>query len=621
MIKGGFTQKLLRINLSDESVKTEKLPEELLRKYYGGRTLGGRLLYDEAPPGTDPLGPENKIIVMTGALVGTPVPGANRYAIITLSPATGLYLDSYSGGCFGPEIKFAGYDVIIVEGKAKKPVYIVIDDDKVELRDASELWGKTAWDAEEKIGKELGDEFRACVIGPAGEKLSSIAIVQNEYYHEAGRGGAGAVFGSKLLKGIAVRGTKGVKTAEPGKLIDLLLSLESHYAADDGPVPAVADRMKYGTPILLDTTDRLGVLPAYNFKYGQYEHADKIGSKAFREVVERDKSCFACNLCCIKFSKVKSGKYAGDAIGGPEYETNALLGSNIGVSDMNYIVHVNGLCNDYGVDTISAGVLVGFAMECYEKGILAKEDFGGLEMTWGNEEAVDKLIRMIAYREGIGDLFADGVKKASEKIGKGSENFAIHVKGLEFPGYRPGVNSPGFGLSYCIADRGGCHRRAWPVVAEQALPPFTTTGRAELVKKLYDLRSPWHDGICCDIAVSVPNFVSHEYAAKMYSYVTGWDVTAEELQRLSERTASLLRAYNVRNGMKRGDDALPARCFEAEETEKGKGLQYTKEMLDTMLGEYYALRGWNEQGVPAYDSLVDLDMRDVADDMRARGHI
>jgi aldehyde:ferredoxin oxidoreductase len=338
-------------------------------------------------------------------------------------------------------------------------------------------------------------------------------------------------------------------------------------------------------------------------------------------VVVRDKSCFACNLCCAKFSKVQSGKYAGEVIGGPEYETNALFGANIGVSNMNYLVHVNRLCNDYGLDSMSLGGVVSFSMECYEKGILTKEDFGGLEMTWGNEEATDKLIHMIANREGIGDLLANGVKKASEKIGKGSENFAMHVKGLEFPGYRPGVNSPGFGLSYCIADRGACHRRSWPVAAEQTLPPVSTEGRAELVKKLYDARVPWHNGICCDIAVTVPGYLNHDNLAKMYSYVVGWDVTAEEIQQLSERTASLNRAYNVRNGMKREDDMLPARCFEMEETEKGKGLQYTREMLDTMLKEYYALRKWNEQGVPTYDLLVELDMRDVADDMRARKHI
>jgi aldehyde:ferredoxin oxidoreductase len=623
MIKGGYTRRLLRVNLTTKSTATEILEEDFLRKYYGGRALAGRILYDEVDPRTDPLSEGNKVIFATGPFTGSIVPGSNRYVIVTKSPETGLYLDSYSGGHFAAEMKFAGYDMFVIEGKADKPVYIWIDNDNVEIRDASHLWGKTTWETETQLLDEVGDHSaKAAVIGPAGERLSNLAIVQNEYYHQCGRGGVGAVLGSKNLKAVVVRGSKDFKIADPQKLINYLLTnVEAKFHSEGGKLGAIADRMKYGTPLTLNITNEVGILPTKNFKYGQFEGADEINGHAFRrKVVISDKGCYACNLCCTKFSSVKSGKYKGDVIGGPEYETNALIGANLGIDSMEFIVHANGICDNLGIDTIGAGNVIGFAMECYEKGLLTKEDLDGIELTFGNEEAVEKMLYKIAYREGIGDLLSQGVKIASETIGKGSEEFAMHVKGLEFPAYRPGPNSPGFGLAYCIADRGACHRRAWPSIAEQSLEPYTTKGRAELVKFLYDQRIPWHCGLNCDIAVLVPN-LNNTDAANMYRYVIGWDVDEQEMQQLSERTATLLRAYNIREGMKREDETLPKRSFEVELTEKGRGLKLTKEMLDEMLSEYYQLRGWDQQGVPTYATLKNLGLEDIAQDLVMNGFL
>ncbi len=620
MTLGGTTKMLLRVNLTTKAVQKEYLDDKVLRKFYGGRTLAGKILYDELEPGTDPLSEKNKIVMATGPLTGTLAPGSNRYVLVTKSPVTGLYLDSYGGGHFGPELKFAGYDVVVIEGKAEKPSYLWIDNENVEVRDASHLWGKTGWETEDQLLGEFGD-VRAAVIGPAGEKLSNIAIVQNDYYHQCGRGGIGAVFGSKKLKAIVVRGTKDVKMADSRGFIDYLLNTIEPKFHGGGGLGVVADRIKYGTPLTLNITNKVGILPTNNFKYGQYEHADKIGAEAFRkQVVVSDKGCFCCNLCCTKFSKVKSGKYQDEVIGGPEYETNGLFGANLGIDSMEFIVHANGLCDDLGIDTIAAANIIAFAVECYEKGYLTKEDLDGIDLTFGNEEAVEKMIYKIAYREGIGDLLSQGVKKAAEKIGKGSEEFAMHVKGLEFPAYRPGPNSPGFGLAYVVADRGACHRRAWPAIAEQALEPYTTKGRAELVKFLYDQRIPWHSGCTCDIAIITPGFDNAD-AAHFYNYATGWDVDENDMQELSDRCASLLRAFNIREGLKREVETLPKRCFEVEMTEKGKGHQLTKEMLDEMLTEYFALRGWDEKGVPTCETLVKLGLEDVAEDLKARGII
>jgi len=620
MIRGGYQQRLLRVDLTHQTYRVEELSEEILRTFFGGRMLGGKLMWDEVPPDADPLGSENRIYILTGAYNGTPSPSASRYCIVTKSPETGLYNDSYGGGHFGPEIKFAGYDVLAFEGMSEKPVTVFIQDDQVTFLDASHLWGHGAWYTEETLERELGHGTRILTIGVAGENLSNLAIVQNEYYHEAGRGGIGAVFGAKKLKAVAVRGTKGVRVAEPERLIDYIrVVLEPKYSMVGG-FGAASDRMKYGTTMTLNVTNKVGILPTRNYKYGQYDKYDHIdGNAARNEIIESDKGCYGCNFGCVKYSRAKKGSpYEGAVIGGPEYETDALHGANLDIPDMSFIVKSNGICDDLGIDVIGAGVLVGFAMECYELGILTKEDFGGLEMNFGNQASALKLMEMIAYRQGIGDLLTQGVKIASETIGKGSEHIAMHVKGLEFPAYRACVNAPGFGLIYTMTDRGACHRRAWTAIAEQTMKPFCTEGRAALVKKLYDQRTPWHVGVSCDLGVLNASF-THEDAANMYTYIIGWNVTEAELQLLCDRTATFLRALNIRMGLKREDEILPGRCYDVEPAGKGAGHRLTKEMIDTMQQEYFELRNWDVNGVPKREWLIRLGFKEQADALEAIG--
>lgn len=616
---GGYAGKVLRIDLTHRRVQTEKLDESAARRFIGGRGLGGYYLWNEVGPEVAPLSPANKVFMCVGPVTGTPVPGGNRHVIVTRSPQTGLYLDSYAGGHFGPELKFAGYDMVVLEGRASTPVYLWIDDDRVEIRDATHLWGKETWDSEEAVLEEVGDgSAKVSVIGPAGERLSNLAIVQNEYYHQAGRGGPGAVFGSKNVKAMAVRGTRGVKIADAKRLTEYLISkVAPAFEAGGGKLGAVADRIKFGTPLTLNITHSVGILPTQNFQHGQFSRYQEIDAHAFRrKVVVNDKGCFACNLCCAKFSRNRVGPYQGEAIGGPEYETLAMFGSNLDIDSMEYIVHANALCDRLGLDTVGTGNVIGWVMECYEKGILTKSDIG-FPAPFGDQEASDRLLHMIAYREGIGDLLANGVRVAAQEIGRGSEDFAMQVKGLEFPAYRPGSCSPGFALAYLIADRGACHRRGWPAIAEQDLLRFSHEGRAKLVKSLYDQRIPWHCGVCCDIAVIVPN-LSHTDAAAMFSYVTGWDFTAEEMGVLADRVASLLQAYNLRCGLTREWSSLPARSYSQDTDGPGAGNRLTPEMVAIMLDEYYALRGWDSRGVPTRQRLQELGLDEVAAELEGR---
>jgi aldehyde:ferredoxin oxidoreductase len=436
-------------------------------------------------------------------------------------------------------------------------------------------------------------------------------MVQNDYCHEFGRGGTGAVFGSKNLKAIAVRGTRAVKTAHPQALVEYLLTVVEKKVQAGIQAGILADRMKYGTPLTLNFTNAFGILPTRNFRYGEFDRASKIDGHAFREKVIADTACFGCSIGCTKHARAQSGPYAGAVIGGTEYETNALFGANMEIDDLDDIIYANVLCDDLGLDTIGAGNIIGWAMECYERGILTQKDLGGLNLKFGNFEAVVSLLRMIAYREGIGDLLANGVKQASREIGKGSEEFGMHVKGLEYPAYRPGPRSPGFGLAYAITERGACHRRAWPTLAEQPLEPFTIKDRAKLVKNLYDQRIPWHCALTCDIPVLTIG-LGHEEAARILSAITGWDFTPEEMQNLCERVASLIRVFNIREGATRADDTLAPRSFQPDETGKAAGKALTPEMLATMLDEYYTLRGWTKEGHPTMESLMKLGLGDVA---------
>jgi len=609
---GGYTTKSLRVDLTTGKISTEKTDLARAGRFIGGRGYCAKLLFDELPPGTDPLGPENIMILGTGPITGTPVSGNSRYVIVTKSPATNLFLDTYAGGFFPAEMKFAGYDFIIIEGKAPHPSYLQIIDDKVELKDASRFWGKPAWDAERELKREVGDELaRVAVIGPAGERLSNLAMVQNDFYHQCGRGGAGAVMGSKNLKAVVIRGSQSVKIVKPKILLDFILSTVEEKIKSN---PVTSIRMKYGTPYTMYLTNQYGILPTRNFLEGQFEGANKLDHLPFRERVTADTACFACNFGCTKFTKARSRSYPFTEIGGPEYETNALFGANIGVDSMDATIYFNALCDNLGIDTVSGAGVVGFAMECYERGILTKKDTDGLDLRFGNVKAAANLLHMIAYQEGIGALLSQGVKKAAEQIGHGSDEFAMHSKGLEYPAYRPGLMSPGFALGYAATERGACHRRAWFVVEEH----LTNEDRAKLFKRLYDRRIPWHCGLLCDIATEMSGLGPAD-AAFYLSAVTGWEVTEGDMNVLADRVASVTRAFNVREGASRKDDTLAPRTFQPEISGPQKGKKFTPQMLESMLDKYYALRGWDREGRPTRDTLERLDMKDVADELERCG--
>jgi len=613
----GYAGKILYVNVSGPggnlAVRTEPLDATILRRLIGGRGYGAYLLYQLTTPATDPFHPENPIIFSTGPLTGTPLAGS-KFVTITKSPLTGgLFLDSYSGGEVAGEIKFAGYDHIVIQGRAPRPSYLLIDDDRVELRDGSSLWGKTTLEAEAMLKKTLGPEYKIIVIGPAGENGVPFSCICTDYYHQSGRGGAGAVMGSKNLKALAIRGTRGISIADARGLAAFRAYLAERFRKSQyGEL-----RVKYGTPYTTVSVSSIGVLPTRNFQQGTFEGIEKINCFSMKEKIwVSDHGCLGCVAPCMNFVRARKGRVR---VVGPEYETIALLGSNVGVDDIERIAEFNELCDAHGLDTISTGNVIAFAMECYERGLIDRGATGGLDLRFGNADAVAEMIGQIAMRRGLGDLLADGVKKAAQRIGKGSSHFAIHVKGMEIPGYEP-RGAFAMGLAYATATRGGCHRRAKPVEIPQdrfRYDNFGFEGNAAMVKKLQDAREPIHCGILCDALLRFCFEAEMKDVAQMYRLVVGWeDVSVPELSQLAERIYTLTRCFNVREGIRRKDDTLPPRLlYEPLPDGPGKGKIIGDETFNQMLSEYYHLRGWDPQtGIPTRETLKRLELLDLLSD-------
>ena len=594
-----FYGKILDIDLTRRSYEVKEFPEEWIAKFIGGKGLGAKILYDELKPGVDPLSPENILIFIPGPLSGTIAPTGGRWAIVTKSPHTGLYLDSQVGGHFAPKMRKTGYDIFVIRGRADKPVYLYVDDEKVEILDASFLWGKGIFETEDTLrqmypGAEIGS------IGPAGENLVTFALIGFNKYRHAGRGGAGAVMGSKNLKAVVVNGKKRLEYYDPKGLREMVRELNKIIAEH----PVMKRRREIGTPMWVKMSNEGGFLPTKNFSRGVYEYADDISGERMRETIwVRNKACYACAIACGKFTHVREGEFKCNEVEGPEYETIALMGSNTETNRLDAIAYANRLCDDLGLDTITMGNVTGFAMELYERGLLKETD--GLELRFGNYKAMIELIKKVAYREGIGELFSRGVRGAAEQIGQGSEKFAIHVKGLELPGVEP-RGSWGMALAFATADRGGCHQRCWTPTAELngILPRFSTEGVAKFVKDVQDERAACFSLVLCDFA---PFDVSQ--FAKLLYLVTGVALSEEEYLKTGERIWNLTRMFNVREGISRKDDILPARIME-EPAPVGpaKGLKITKEILDKMLDEYYELRGWDKNGIPTEEKLKELGL-------------
>jgi aldehyde:ferredoxin oxidoreductase len=583
-----YRWKVLRVNLSTGSVEKEPLNKDWAEKYFGGKGLGIKYLYEELEGGIDPLSPANKLILATGPFTGTIVPCSGKLALIAKSPATGTILDCSIGGHFASQLKYAGYDMLIVEGQAEGPVYLVIDDEKVEIRDAASLWGKGIFETESRLHKEHGVEARVLSIGPAGENLVPIACVGSEYYRQAGRGGIGSVMGSKRLKAVVCSGSKDITVPDMPRLLELVKKAIREDVLTATNLGVYVD----GTPQLIDMSQTAGVLPTRNYQNGVFEGAQKINAAALRELKPQVKACFACALGCGHYTGTK-----GSFVEGPEYETLALVGSNCGVDDLEAIIKFNADCDDFGIDTISAGNVVGFAMEMTEKGI---KDFG---IRFGDIETYLKMPRMIARQEGIGKELSRGVRYLAKTYG-GTE-FAMEVKGLELPGYDP-RGSWGMGLAYATADRGGCHMRAWPIADEAfgKLDPFTIEGKAKLVITGQHYNSVKFSLILCDFWA-----LSLETMSKVISCVLGREVSVADLQKAGERIWNLSRLFNVREGFKAADDSLPARIFKDPlKSGAAAGRVLPRDQFDSMLREYYQLRGWDSNGVPTPEKLKELEM-------------
>ncbi len=604
------------MDLTSGKISLEPMKEEWAEKYLGGAGIAARILYDELKPGIDPFSPENKTLIMTGPVNGTLIPTASRVGAYCKSPLTGSFFHGTAGGHFGAELKYAGYDGIIIEGKASVPVYLWIDDDLVELREASHLWGMGSYEVQNRLKEELGlEEVCIASIGPAGELLNRFACITFEC-RVTGRGGTGAVWGSKNLKAVAVRGTGSVDVPDITRFkhfTDELLKVFRNHPATSQILPA------YGTPVLVNANNSLGIFGSYNWQEELFENAEGLSGETMKNtIVAKNKACFACPVRSSKFCIIKSEGEEDCLVEGPEYENIYSLGSCCGIDSIKAVARAERVCDEYGMDAIEAGVAIAFAMECFEKGILTLEDTEGVELRFGSEKALFTMLHKIGKREGLGNLLAEGVKRMSEKVGQGSESFAMHSKGMTFAGHSA-RGMPGFGLGYATGPRGGSHHDGRPTGERTGLVLRETfEGKAEYTARINHFSIYTDSMIVCHLAESIwgPLDVS-EWCVKSVNVATGMQSSLDDAMKTAERIWNLMRAFMVREGFRRKDDTLPKRFLE-EPIPKGpsKGMVLSRENLDKMLDEYYTFRGWDlKTGIPGSERLKSLDLEDIARDM------
>ncbi|MBC8466520.1 MAG: aldehyde ferredoxin oxidoreductase family protein [Deltaproteobacteria bacterium] len=613
----GFMGKILRVNLTSGEISEEPLPEQEARMFLGGSGLATKYLFDELEPGVDPLGPENKLIYMTGPLTGTISPSSGRFSAVTKSPQTGFWGSANSGGRWGLDLKKSGFDGIIIEGAATKPVLLVIDDGKAELRDAEDLWGKGVKETTGLIKERLGKSFNVSCIGVAGENLVKYAAIMNDVHRALGRGGMGAVMGSKRLKAIAVTGTNKISIAEKEAFNEA-----AKKASDFVNESLLKMTLEvYGTDMVLDLVNVKGGLPTRNWQSGSCTYTDNINGPAINEkILTGKKACFSCPIACGRLSEVKSGKYACKGEG-PEYESVGAFGPMCDVDDLEAITYAHLLCNEYGLDTVSAGSTIAFAMECYEKGILTKAETDGLELTFGDADVMMELIHKIVRREGIGDLLAEGTKRAAEKLGQGSDRFAMQVKGLELPAYDCRATKI-TGLGFATANRGGDHITAYVqgptfleipflIVEESTIEDVMKENPAEarVVKELEDALTVFDAvGACKFMGMAL----MAEDIVPVIARATGWGFDESDFRRAGERIFNLARAFNVREGCTRADDTLPKRLLEDPLPDGPAQGQVVN--LDPLLDAYYEFRGWDKAtGRPTAAKLKELGLADLID--------
>jgi len=596
----GWTGTTLRVNLTNGDISKEPTNMENARNFFGARGLGTKILYDEVDPKVDALSPENKLIFAPGPLTGTFGPSVGRYNVVTKGPLTGAIAASNSGGSFGPEMKFAGYDMLILEGKAKKPVYLWINDGQVEIRDASKIWGKEVPDTTDLIRAETDEGAKVACIGPAGEKQVLFACIMNEMYRAAGRSGVGAVMGSKNLKAVAVVGNHPVVVADTKAFETAVMIARAKIQAN--PVGG-AGLKAYGTDVLVNILNQVGSLPTRNFHDGYFPTADKFGGESLsKNVLVRSKGCFSCIISCGRVSKVTNPKYAGEGEG-PEYESAWGFGADCGIDDLDAITKANFICNELGLDTITMGATIACAMDLFADKIITEKNTDGVTLRWGDAETMVKLVGMTGRREGFGDQLAEGSYRLAKKYGH--TEYSMTVKKQEMPAYDPrGVQ--GIGLNFATANCGAAHVRGYTIAPEVLGNPFKvdqhiTKGKPALVKTFQDLTAALDStGACLFTTFGI----GAEELAAMLSACTGIAYSTEDFMKTGDRIWNLERLWNLKAGLTKADDTLPDRVLkEPIQTGPSKG---DISHLDVMMPEYYKLRGWDEDGVPTEVKLRSL---------------
>ncbi len=606
----GYLNKFLEIDLNNCKSKLVHISPSLIENYVGGKGFGVKLFLDLIPPKTDPLSSENVLMFLTGPLTGTLAP-ATRSMVVTKSPLTGIWLDSYYGGFFGQEIKYTGYDGIIIKGKAPEMTYLYIEDDNIKFRDATFLISKTVSETGKLIRKNERDKnLRIAAIGPAGENLVKYSIISCDFNRQAGRGGAGAVMGSKNLKAIAVKGSNLVGIADKRGFLDAVNKAYNELSNS----PSIQAFTQDSTVSSIPFAQEIGMLPTRNYYGGQFEGADKLSPEFQRNLFwYRNYSCSSCPISCGKIGTITSGKYKGLTTDTIEYESVALLGANLAIDDMREVTKIGYLCDELGLDTISAGGSIGFAIEAKNKGLLNEALLKNIELEYGNVETVIKMIKNISYRESeIGNLLAEGVQRASKLI-KGSKDFAVHIKGLETPAWPP-RGAPGMGLALMTADRGGCHQRAFPVSYEvtdekwkgKTVKRLALGGKAAMVVELQNNLAALDTFIKCDFGTYG---IKTETYIEILNTLTGLDYDVSSLMKLGDKIWDITRLININEGLNRKDDYLPPR-FVNEPLPDGpvKGHKISKKDMDLMLDEYYSIRGWDENGIPKKEKFNKLNL-------------
>jgi len=616
----GYHDRILRVDLSTGRITEERPGVAYFRHYMGGWNIIADVLLNEVPAGTDPLGPDNKLVFAPGVITGTPISGTARNAVGAKSPLTGAFGAGEVGGFWGAELKRAGFDAIIIEGESPAPVYLWIRDGGAELRDASALWGLETKETVEFIRDELGDpRVRCAMIGPAGENLVRFACVMHGTKDAVGRTGLGAVMGSKKLKAVAVRGTKPVPLHDPDRIREIARGLADGVRSGE----KAEGLHSVGTGRGLGDMVLTGNLPTRNFRDGEFPWAEQISAENIMEDIGIGmEGCFACAVRCKKVVQTESPHVVDPAYGGPEYETIASLGSNCGVGDVRAISYAGALCNAYSLDTISTGVTIAFAMECFEAGLLTEEDTGGLQLTFGNAEVLGPMVHKIAHREGIGDLLAEGTLRAARKIGGGAERFAIQVKGQEAPMHEPRFKRA-LAISYAVSPTGADHCHA---LHDDGLPkanedgtlmndglnalgilepiPLESLGPAKVQATVYNTLLLVLENCLCT-CLFVPWSLADQ--AEMVRAATGWNTTTFELMKVAERAWTLARVFNVREGITAADDHLPERFYTPTTSGPLADGGIDRVALQEAIHTYYGMLGWDEEtGVPTRAKLYEL---------------